>query len=255
MRRIFLLLFLFIHVAATDPFVVWTPVKAGTHLISAICDGLVDGEVEVRPLHRALGPDPIGVAMRASAKGGTVISHDWKAHRIAPLLRRGFKILFLLRDPRDHLISMLYWINTYRTDIELFQLESREEQIKELITGERFGYTAMHEIVSRWRPIRFASPSRILVTHFEDLIGSQGGGCDLRQQSEILRIAHFLNVDEMSPDRAAEIGQRAYGVGRTFRKGQVGTWRDYFTDEHIELYKRHYGQLLIELGYEEDLQW
>jgi len=41
----------------------------------------------------------------------------------------------------------------------------------------------------------------------------------------------------------------------TFRKGQVGEWKEVFTEEHKELIKSVAGKLLIDLGYETDLAW
>jgi len=41
----------------------------------------------------------------------------------------------------------------------------------------------------------------------------------------------------------------------TFRKGKSGAWQDEFTQEHKDLFKKVAGKLLIDLGYENDLNW
>jgi hypothetical protein len=41
-----------------------------------------------------------------------------------------------------------------------------------------------------------------------------------------------------------------FGVGRTFRKGQIGGWREEFSAEHEVAVKEDLGSLLVELGYE-----
>ncbi|MBI4662350.1 MAG: sulfotransferase domain-containing protein [Verrucomicrobia bacterium] len=44
------------------------------------------------------------------------------------------------------------------------------------------------------------------------------------------------------------------GTG-TARKGKVGDWRAHFNSDHVKLFKAGCGDLLIELGYEKDLNW
>jgi hypothetical protein len=46
-----------------------------------------------------------------------------------------------------------------------------------------------------------------------------------------------------------------FGVGRTFRKGQIGSWREEFSAEHERAVKEVAGSLLVELGYEADPEW
>jgi hypothetical protein len=41
----------------------------------------------------------------------------------------------------------------------------------------------------------------------------------------------------------------------TFRKGKPGNWREYFTQENIDIFKDSTGDLLIQLGYESNNEW
>ena len=41
----------------------------------------------------------------------------------------------------------------------------------------------------------------------------------------------------------------------TFRSGKTGGWREYFKDEHKQLFKDVAGNLLVELGYEDSNDW
>jgi len=45
------------------------------------------------------------------------------------------------------------------------------------------------------------------------------------------------------------------GLGRTFRKGQIGGWRSEFSEEHARAAREIAGPLLVELGYEADPEW
>ena len=40
-----------------------------------------------------------------------------------------------------------------------------------------------------------------------------------------------------------------------YRKGVAGDWRNYFSEEDRRVFKEEAGELLIRLGYEEDLDW
>jgi hypothetical protein len=90
---------------------------------------------------------------------------------------------------------------------------------------------------------------------FEDLIGSKGGGDDAKQIATVKAIAKHISV-ELSEERAQEIATNLFGITKnTFRKGQIGAWKEEFTPEHKKLFKQYGGELLIKLGYEKDLNW
>jgi hypothetical protein len=41
----------------------------------------------------------------------------------------------------------------------------------------------------------------------------------------------------------------------TFRSGKTGSWREFFTEEHKQLFKDETGDLLVKLGYEKSNDW
>jgi hypothetical protein len=41
----------------------------------------------------------------------------------------------------------------------------------------------------------------------------------------------------------------------TFRAGKTGGWKEHFTPEHKALFKEVAGDLLVQLGYEQDNDW
>jgi hypothetical protein len=60
------------------------------------------------------------------------------------------------------------------------------------------------------------------------------------------------------------MGKRVWQNGRKpgqenatshFRKGITGDWKNYMKPEHIARFKEVAGQQLIELGYEQDMDW
>ena len=51
------------------------------------------------------------------------------------------------------------------------------------------------------------------------------------------------------------VEENIFGVSNTFRKGQIGGWREEFSEEHARSAREIAGPLLVELGYEADSEW
>jgi len=45
------------------------------------------------------------------------------------------------------------------------------------------------------------------------------------------------------------------GHTSTFRKGKIGSWKEGFSLKNKNNFKKHCGDLLIQLGYEKDKNW
>jgi hypothetical protein len=100
----------------------------------------------------------------------------------------------------------------------------------------------------------FDDPST-LVVRFENLIGARGGGDSEKQLAEIRRIGDFVGRP-LNPDQTRQIAQNMYGKGSlTYRKGQAGNWRDYFTEAHRRAFNEVTGDILVKLGYESNTTW
>jgi hypothetical protein len=91
--------------------------------------------------------------------------------------------------------------------------------------------------------------------YFENLIGEQGGGSASMQRQEILKIADHVHVP-LSEEDLCRITEHSFDrASATFRRGQIGDWRNHFSKEHIKLFKQVAGNLLVDLGYEQDNSW
>ena len=60
---------------------------------------------------------------------------------------------------------------------------------------------------------------------------------------------------QISDRNLIKIANDLFGGTWSFRKGSIGSWKQYFTQEHKQAFKEVAGQLLIDLGYEKDLNW
>jgi len=180
------------------------------------------------------------------------------------LEKHDIKSLLILRDPRDTVVSLHYFILSHPDGSRHFHLTQTlrrpEEQLLAVINGvettnER-GAVHLRSIGERvasvlsWLKLPLNYTAR-----FERLVGAQGGGSEEAQQAEIAGIARHVGLS-LTSDQIREVGAKLFGQGsKTFRKGQVGGWREHFRDEHKAAFKRVAGQYLIELGYERDLNW
>lgn len=260
---IFLWLLLASSVNATDRFVAITPERTGTHLLTRALTFLTTEKV-INVWERRGNPIDIQAAFDAAkAERKYVQMHAFPEKYIVDLVKKNEnKVVFLLRDPRDHLISVLYFIHERHWEYEQLRIDypfgelTFEEQIEEMITGEKYGVSVPNEFIGKRLPWMHIPQLPAYTAHFENLVGEKGCGSKAAQIEELTNLSQFLNVD-INQDRIESIADQLFGwegLG-TFRTGEIGTWKYYFTERHKELFKIYFGQELINLGYETDFNW
>jgi Sulfotransferase domain len=80
------------------------------------------------------------------------------------------------------------------------------------------------------------------------LLGFRGVGTD---ETLVERCVGSASFEKLSKGR--ERGQE--DPSSFYRKGIAGDWKNHFTEEDRRAFKEEAGELLIRLGYEEDLDW
>jgi hypothetical protein len=86
-------------------------------------------------------------------------------------------------------------------------------------------------------------------TSFEDLVGPNGGGTAEAQLRAATGLIDFLGVSgSHAPEDVVKslFNRDAF----TFFKGQIGGWRESFTEEHRRLTDERFGEVLSMYGYE-----
>ncbi len=255
--KIFKLLILILCITAFlpahDKFVLVTVPKCGSHLIIHMLNEMLQKDDQ-----RQLNTD-FDVFLKefniAERKGTYLSTHQLCTPEAVDLIReRGYKVIFVIRDPRDQLVSLMYFNqNGYWPHLPMNDF-TVEEKITELITGEHFGFYCYEESYARRIGWIDLGPDITYVTTFEKLIGRRGGGSDELQIQELMNIAGHIGVP-LNRKKCKMIAKKAFGKDYTFRKGQIGSWKSHFTEENKALYKQYYGQELIGLGYETDFNW
>ena len=261
--------------------------KAGTHLLLrsvALMPGMAWEEIGLRRgwlvsergEASAGGPDvvPVGVAevrwvrvdklaelIRRLEPGEVTGGHMPHSPGFAALLEQErIRALFIVRDPRDVAVSLMYHIlgQPERRLGEHFlrAFKNDRERLRACILGTEgvpgrtfLGLGRRLELFLPW--LRMPG---VHTVRFERLVGPRGGGSEEAQQAEIAGIAGHLGLP-LAPAQIRQIGSQLFGQGSTFRRGQIGSWREHFQEEHKAALKQVAGQYLIELGYERDLDW
>jgi hypothetical protein len=149
-----------------------------------------------------------------------------------------------LKQTRNHLMHEAF-----------LALPSDRERLLVSIRGGELGGRELLSLDERYR--RFSGWGRdegAVVVKFEDLVGPEGGGSADAQRRAVGRVAEHLGLE--ADERTMRLVEEGlFGEGRTFRKGQIGGWREEFSPEHARAAKEVAGPLLVELGYEAGPEW
>jgi len=262
MRKIFLLsLMLSGYMIQSKQIVQISVPKCGTHLLMH-CLSLLTGITgdDIGPMMNIMQRQAYNSAQIAERLHEQERDRIWWTHmtydkeKANVLLQSGYPTFFIYRDPRDKIVSYVFYymkrrgitldVNTAITEVILYGNLDFKRKTK-----------SIDEHFRRYFPW-FDHPG-ILPIRFEDLVGPMGGGSLETQLALVRAIADHIQVD-CSDERIAEVARTMFGANQlshTFRKGLIGDWKEHFTPEHKELFKQVAGQLLIDLGYEIDLNW
>lgn len=175
------------------------------------------------------------------------------------LNKRNSIVFFLIRDPRDWVISVIKHPPMSGVDIyggpmgdKKFLSLDMNQKIYHVLEGTPRYYSAA-EVFDKFLP--WMQSPNCCALRFEALLGPRGGSFTEKEQLvELRKIANALRLN-VSDEQLLEAFDASYGKGVMFSKGKAGTWKEQFTDEHKELFKDMLGDTLIKLGYEKDYNW
>ena len=250
--------------------------KSGTHLLYQILYSLPglkkwDDIVSVQALCGIMNTsDHIRWKIGSAPNNSIIRCHLMYCDEIHQLLQEfDCKTIFIYRDLRDVAVSHARWV-TKEPRIFLhqyyLQLNDFEQQlmssIKGIPVGTPFGSNLSQPDIgqdfSRWQG--WINEPTILAIKFEDLVGSRGGGSEETRIKTIKRIVDYLNVNLSLEQIRTNFNSEILNPqeSHTFRKGgkgKLGGWKTVFTPEHKKAFNQVAGNLLVELGYEQNLDW
>lgn len=220
------------------------------------------------PGYHGIGNFDGDIARYNAVKPGEVVhGHDWCTPELANILTNNqIKVVLMVRDPRDQLISRVFHIRrvTDHAWHDRFNTVSLDDAILLCIEGRDGlpGMRTMIELNQSW----LESQMPIVCVRYEDLLAEP--------VKEFGRVVDYLEIhlsDSLLESIVARNQFERLASGKKFwketrkpgqadpdshfRKGITGDWQNYFTAIHKEKFKEAAGDKLIVLGYEKDYSW
>jgi hypothetical protein len=179
----------------------------------------------------------------------------------AALCAPGFAAYFMLRDPRDVVVSHLHYVTEMAPGHALHAyyqqaLSSFDERLRASIQGvdEASAGARLQDIRARFEPyLGWLERSEVLALRYEDFLTGRAQALE-RVFDHAMQRGFASRCDKAA---ALEILEQSIAPERspTFRRGISGGWRAAFNPEHKALFKDLAGDLLVQLGYETGQDW
>jgi hypothetical protein len=165
---------------------------------------------------------------------------------------------FIYRDPRDLLVSQVYFATEMREEHGMHayyqSLPDVAARLKVAITGIDESGLHMVSVRERYAGVfKWLEQPSVMCVRFEDLIDH----CEATLNTMLDHVEQTGYKIPTSREKSIRILTEAIQPKKshTFRSGKTGGWREHFKDEHKALFKDVAGDLLVRLGYEKSNEW
>lgn len=247
--------------------------KSGTHLLTQVLAGFCElGPVAVSGLspiltfegetgrHRPLASilSELGRFLPGDIAYGHLHAYP---EVVEKLCDDGWASYFIYRDPRDVVVSHVFYVRDINNrhvhhDYYVNQLKGWDEQLMVSIKGRPELKDPFPDIRARFEPyLPWLERAEVLRLRYEDLIGNLDKWAGYKKILDHAAARGFV----YSKDKAVAVATLVAAVqperSPTFRSGKTGGWRNYFSAEHKRVFKQLSGDLLIQLGYEQNQNW
>jgi sulfotransferase 6B1 len=241
--------------------------KSGTHLLLQIAEALPNTRDygtfwASMPSYtfRERSVETMKSALDKVIPGELVSSHLFYDPVFSNILRAKNTVhYFIYRDPRDIVISEAHYLASmtkwHRLHPYFKALPSVEAQISFSIQGANaafpYDYPNIAERFKRYQ--KWLDDSNVMTIKFEDLVSAKRDAI-IQQMIDTYgsHCHHIFDRDRLFQKALHNIDPHR---SHTFRQGKSGGWRKVLTTSHQHQIKEVAGELLIELGYENDFDW
>jgi len=165
---------------------------------------------------------------------------------------------FIYRDPRDMLVSQVFFATDMHTGHGMHDfynsLPDFDARLKVAITGIDQDDLHMVSVRQRYEGVfEWLEQEYVMCIRFEDLINNRDETL-LAMLDQVEKTGYKIPTPR---EKALEVLIEAINPKKshTFRSGKTGGWRDHFSEENKALFKEVSGDLLERLGYEEHNNW
>ncbi len=243
--------------------------KSGSHLLLQILSGFcrimpyryVEAD-PIRTIRKEGGrrtPQAILADLRRTSSGILSWGYlDPTPENVAFLCRPGRGNYFLYRDPRDMLVSQVFFATNMQEEHGMHayyqSLPDFGARLKVAITGIDADGLYMVSVKQRYEGVfQWLEQKDVLCLRFEDLIHDREAALNA-MLDQVEQTGYRIPTPR--PQALFILAQAIQpGKSHTFRSGKTGGWREYFTEEHKRLFKDVAGDLLVRLGYEKSNDW
>lgn len=176
-----------------------------------------------------------------------------------------FKVVIMIRDLRDVCVSYAHHFG--QSANQYYQKSSSMDEKLMWVLTNGFGKedgTIADFAMEASAVLDWVDHPHAMIFRYEDFVGPEGGGTVEAQEEALERLLRFLELD-LTGEEKLFVLKNLYGkfnqkrldkkLTKTFRKGQIGGWREAFTEENKRVFKERLGDLLIQFGYENDNNW
>lgn len=227
--------------------------KAGTHLLErALCrhPRLYRGPFPT--LHRrSLGNRDLDWFTERLQPNQILVTHlEYSKDRCEALERHSVRSIFMVRDPRDIVVSQAHFIRerpSHAHHAVFSPIEDLGDRMRLVIEGSvEAGFPSLRqrlEAYSGWLE------SDSLIVRYEDIVG-EGGGGDRTRQLEVLHDI-FTHIDlPLEPSQVESLAAQTFSTtSPTFRRGTTQQWRQHFDNRLLKLYESEVADLAAAYGY------
>lgn len=171
------------------------------------------------------------------------------------------KTFVVIRDLRDTLVSLYFSIKVSHAELS-DQISKGRVELNEMSFEDGFLWVLKQRspvqarIQSSWLPVCQSGES--IMVRYEDLLADEVGQFEkIIDHCEItlsrFRLHQIIKSNSFANRTGRKPGEE--DVSSHYRKGISGDWKNHFTEPLKAFFKRRYGQILIDTGYEKDLNW
>jgi len=175
------------------------------------------------------------------------------------LCRNGVAQYFIYRDPRDVVVSHVYYVTDLNNrhvhhNFYMNRLSTFDERLEVSILGRPDVEIPFPDIRARFEPyLPWLKQEEILSLRYEDLLANTGDELERIFDHATTRGFHYQG--EKSAAIQALQDSIKPSESPTFRAGVSGGWKQKFSPAMKDLFKKVTGDLLIRLGYEQNQNW
>lgn len=233
--------------------------KSGTHLLQNILGNLPGMRFRAGMQVLDQSVNRLEQLLDCLGPGDFAMDHiPWTPEAAALLVNRNIRVLFLIRDPRDILVSLMNYylyheVNHNISETLRLKCTTTEQRLDALIRGVPGVFESRCDWIRRYLP--WHNEPFVCVVKYDELVGNKGGGSTDTLHQAMRRIRSHIGIN-LHGSTLIELAENGYDpTSPTFQKGSVGRWRSIFTRELKDIFKENLGSELIELGFEKDDNW